>query len=490
GSRWIVTLYLHLLHWKTFLLLRDGYDALARFISPSSPVDTHATMMEKLARGQIVPLESPRYRSALSAFEGNLSDLRLLCEKKGIPLILSTQVSNLRNQPPFVSGEPPGKSLEQRDAFRNRFALGIRERAEGEADSALQTFRTLLSEDSLRADTHFEIARCLDTLGRPHEAEAEYVRARDLDELRFRTSSDFNNVIRTMADGHGTSVVDMEDTFRTHSPDSLIGNDFIVEHLHPNSRGSFLMAKAFAEAMMARRLLADEQTWRTHDTVSDSRLWELRPVTALDERIVDRSREVLISGWPFTDHVPVVPAIPQNDTLGQIAEKFTRGVWTWARAHEAAATTYETRGERTNEEKELRALVWMEPFEPGAYLQLARLYVKEGRPADVRSTLLASVSAEPTAAACHLLADLSLQNGNPVEAISWFTKAASLPMTAAERVNTSFGLALACLRANLTGECMQHLQEVLSLDPGHAQARNLLEALRNNPRQSAPSPHR
>ena len=489
GSRLIVEVYFRLLHWKTFLLLRGAYNYLASMVSPPSPADNRITMMEKLARGHVIPLGSPTYRSALSAFEGNLRDLRTLCESRGIALILSTQVSNLRDQPPFVSGEAPGKTSEDRQTFIQKFTLGMRLRAEGNVDSALHTFRELLAEDSLRADTHFQIARCLDTLGRRHEAGEEYVASRDLDQLRFRTSTDFNNVIRNMADGRGTSVVDLEDTFRLHSPDLLIGNDFIVEHLHPNSRGSFLMAKSIAEAMRAEQLLSDEDGWRIHDTVPDSRLWDRRPVTPIDELMAGRAREILTSGWPFTDHVPIVRAIPESDTLGQIAENLTRGFWTWAKAHEAAASYYDARGDRKGEEEELRALLWMQPLEPGTYLQLARLYLKVGRPSEVRSTLLSSLAAEPTAAAYRLLADISLQGGNPVEAISWFTKATSLPMTVADRANTSFGLALACLRANMPGDCVRHLQEVLSLDPGHARAKELLDLLQHGTRQPPRSPH-
>jgi len=67
----------------------------------------------------------------------------------------------------------------------------------------------------------------------------EYIRARDLDELRFRASGDFNRAILRQERDAEVGTVDMEQLFMANSPDSLIGNGFILEHLHPNSFGIF-----------------------------------------------------------------------------------------------------------------------------------------------------------------------------------------------------------------------------------------------------------
>ncbi len=110
----------------------------------------------------------------------------------------------------------------------------------------MEEFRRAAALDSLHAGTRFALACCLDVSGHRIEARREYARARDFDQLRFRTSGDFNHLITEMEDSTTVGVADMERVFMIHSPDSLIGNELVLEHVHPNSRGYFLMAGEFA----------------------------------------------------------------------------------------------------------------------------------------------------------------------------------------------------------------------------------------------------
>ena len=96
----------------------------------------------------------------------------------------------------------------------------------------------------------------LDVEGRKTEALHQYTLARDCDELRFRTDSKFNDLIRSMDDHEYCFVADIEADFKALSPDSLIGYNLITEHLHPNSRGYFEIAKSFAQSMHQHGVLA------------------------------------------------------------------------------------------------------------------------------------------------------------------------------------------------------------------------------------------
>ena len=132
----------------------------------------------------------------------------------------------------------------------------------GAFEPALTAFTAARDLLPLHADTHFRLAACLDTLGRRAEALAEYRLARDYDELRFRTSSDFNNAIMAMDDGQLSVAVDMEQIFASNTPDSIVGYGLILEHLHPSSYGQFLLAAGYADAMRARGILAPSAEWQ------------------------------------------------------------------------------------------------------------------------------------------------------------------------------------------------------------------------------------
>jgi len=143
-----------------------------------------------------------------------------------------------------------------------------------------------------------------------------------------------------MEDSTAVGVADMEKLFMMHSPDSLIGNELMLEHVHPNSRGYFLMAGEYAAVMRCRGLFASPPDWARNDTIPDSTLWNERPVTEVDERIAARRTAILIAGWPFSSDQGVVPPVDSADTLGRIAERFVDGTCGWVETHRAAASFY------------------------------------------------------------------------------------------------------------------------------------------------------
>ena len=369
GSRWLTNLYLRMVHWKTFLMLRDVVSLVSHLFGHASDEELSGTMMERLAYGTTIPYGSPTYVRGLSAFEGNLRDLRTLCMSAGVPLILTSQVSNLRDTPPFISGDPPGATPAERTAFSQLLNTGITLQLEGAFDSALAVFHHALQHDSLRAETWYRIAQCLETLRDFAGARSAYIRARDYDQLRFRTSSDFNLAIRQTADGHNVIFVDAEQIFMEHSPDSLIGNTLLFEHLHPRAKGYFLLARGFAEAMRRHALFAPPADWATADTLDEEQLWDNRVVTDLDEIVARRRTEILTSGWPFQPNARQIRPVSPDDTLGNLAERFIYGNISWEQAHVAAAELYHTRHDDADAAREYRTLSDQDPLTVFGYLR-------------------------------------------------------------------------------------------------------------------------
>ncbi|MEW6512203.1 MAG: hypothetical protein AB1428_14730 [Bacteroidota bacterium] len=476
-ARWLTLTYLRLIHLRTFLLLRDLFSRASRLYGTGAEGEEAGTMMERLARGQYVSIASDTYRQGLTIFRENLSDLRELCRSSHIPLILGTQVSNLRDRAPFIPGEPPGRSVQERLAFQTLMNRGESFLMGNEPDSALVSFEAAATIDSMRADAVYGAGRALDLAGRRRDAERAYIRARDLDQLRFRTSSDFNTVIKDLADRSTAVSVDMEHVFRAHSPDSLIGNNLIVEHLHPNAFGYFLLAKGYAEALREMHLLGSAEEWESRDTVSDGRLWENRCVTALDERTARRRTEALTSGWPFTSHYPIVNAIPPQDTLGQIAERLSRGTWNWLQGHETMAEYYVRRGEWASAEREYRTIVNQAPHDLKARLRLAHFFLQRGKLDDMQRELFASLGLQQTLLAYRALGDLSLQRGKGEEAAAYYEKMDRFPQSGAERLENGYVLAAAYARAGRTEKATAQLLKVLALKPDYQPAAELLAKL-------------
>jgi tetratricopeptide (TPR) repeat protein len=473
ASRWLTKVYLRLVHWRTFLLLRDAYGRIAGwFASPAAGEKDAGTMMERLARGQYIGLGSPTYAKALEIFRDNLAETRELCARHGIPLLLATQVSNLRDLPPFVSEGAPGTSAATGSRVGTAEARGLAR--EGKFDRALDRFRGVLAADSLYAAAHYGAARCLDTLGRTAEALVEYRKARDSDQLRFRTSTDFNKAIRQAADGTVATTVDVEQALAAESRGGIVGRELIVEHLHPNSRGYFLIAKAYAAAMRARGLIAPPTVWTERDTVTDAQLWNGRHVTELDERTARRRTEVLTAGWPFVDRYPEVPTVAARDTLGQFAEAMTRGHWNWLRAHETTAEFYAAKGAWDNAEREYRTILNQIPSDLNTYLTLAKLYLDQRRVAEMEAVLLASLKVQKTILATRAIADAEMEVGRPAAAIPFYEQTMEFPQRPAEQVDNGYRLGVAYLRAGMPKKASDTMLKVLKIRPDFQPAIEIL----------------
>lgn len=473
-SRWITLLYLRLIHLRTFQLLQDLFDRVSRSVSGGPEPASHGTMMEIMAGEQYVPYGSPTYDAAYRAFLGNLRDLRNICRSAHLPVILATQASNLRDQSPFVSHPSPVTPPEREAARQRLYEAGTRLQAQGNSDSAITLFRAAIAEDSLHASTHYLLAQLLDAGGKKREALAEYVRARDFDELRFRTDSRFNDLIRSMEDGRTCFVADIERDFASTSQDSMIGNALITEHLHPNARGYFLIARSYARVMREHGLLATPPEWASADTITDAALWDKRRVTELDERLASESTRFLTSGWPFTPHPPALGELPLSDTLGQIARRIATLTLDWRKGHEQALAVYLRQGDLSRAEREYKALLSQMPLDLQLYIDLARLYLRARRFDDLKDVMLRSLRVHPTIQAYRTLGDVMMEQQDPAAAARFYEKTDDFSQTPTEKVQNGIALSYAYAAAGQLHKAKTRLTNILTIKPDLQPALQLL----------------
>jgi tetratricopeptide (TPR) repeat protein len=479
--RFLTRLYLRLVHVRTFLLMRSFVREIGHWFSSGSQLNQPETLMERLSKGQYIPFGSSEYTQALQIFRANLDELKEICESHKIPLILSPQISNLRDEPPFVSQFAPGLSDTTRSQFAVDFADGSEYWKSGKIDSALTEFHLAMALDSGRADAHYWIARCLDSLGREAEALRQYTLARDFDQLRFRASSDFNQSIKEAANADGVYFAPLEAMFAAHSKDGIIGDNLILEHLHPRLEGNFLLAKDYARVMREHGLLATSQEWSQSDTISDQTLWDERPLTKLDEVAAELRIARLTSDWPFTKKSVIKDSVLLNGAFGTIVNALVDGRITWERAHVAAAEYYTKNGNRFDVEKEYSALIDQLHYNNSAYLALGQLYGFAKEYDKAEGILSRSLDVEPSYEAYDMLGRFQLAQNHPEKAIPFFRQSYSFQGLPDEHTSAGFLLALSMAKVGRTDEARSLLREILSLNPTLRDARDLLNSLNNHP---------
>lgn len=483
SSRWVNLLYLQLIHSKVFLFVREIMNKVKSLFNSNSAQLSRNLTLELLAKDNYIPYGSQLYKEAENIFKLNMEDLQKICSKNKIPLILSTQVSNLRDMGPFKSVELKELSAEDKNLLMQHMSNGFSFWDKENWKEALEEFRAAVKIDYQFASAHFKIAECLEKLGNTNEALAEYFKARDYDQLRFRTSSDFNNLIKQRKN-ENTNVVDVERLFMALSPDSLIGNNLILEHVHPNSYGYFLMVKGYITAMKERNILASKDEWSSRDTISDEVLWNERTVTQLDEKVALRRTEILKAGQPFTDKYKEISTIAKDDTLGQIAEKVVDGTLGWINAHKSAAAFYLHKNDLENLEKEYKTIVNLNPFDLEPQLNLAQFYYNQKKLNESENVTLASLKIIPTLFAYYLLGDICMDKRNFNDAVKYYLSAKNYTLSSEEERQISYKLGFAYYNMGLFKLAETELLRAVRINPGDSQSVELLNkvqrVIRNN----------
>ncbi len=473
--RLVTEVYLELIHLRTFQLLQNIIHGVATSIGLENNSLSRGTEMEQVARGRLIPYGGRLYKAAYSIFKQNLEDIRTVFTSRQIPIIMGTQVSDLRDQSPFVSGHSPGLSAARKAEFDRQYQYGIQLQAANNWDSAEVEFESAINIDSLYADAHYRLAQCLDTTGHKLKAFHQYILARNYDELRFRTDTQFNNVIRSMADGKYCFVADVVKAFEAASPDSLIGHNLIWEHLHPNSRGAFLIAKCYANVMEAHGLLAPTTQWIASDTVSDSELWNKRAVTTIDERMAEYSVKWLTSGWPFKDENPHLTTVSPKDTLNWIAEEVIAGRVSWVQAHFLAVNYYLNRNNLAEVADIYRSLLSVSPLDLNLHNELANVYLRENEFQNAARVMLQSISIHPTFGSFMNLGDIMMRQSDPDSAIGFYQKGYSFARSPEERLRGEMAMSYSYARAGNYSAARSAVLDILQEFPHFQPAKVFLQ---------------
>ena len=280
-------------------LYRGLERALASLGQDGEPLArAEGTLMSKVARERSIPFDSPLYRRGLDQFEGNLDRMLAKYRAAGIPVFVGTLASNLRDQPPFASGpagEPGGNAAEL-----------------------------------------YEQARQLDAQGQRDAARDAYVAAKDRDTLRFRAPEAFNDTIRTVAGRNDATVVDAQSALAAAARDGIIGNDLMLEHVHPNVEGYFHLATSFYGPITAALGGAEP--------VDDATARREIPVTEVDRLNGEYRVTMLKNDWPFVPERRTVTFPAPANRVEEIAQRWFAGQSGWTEAMNEALAWYQQQG--------------------------------------------------------------------------------------------------------------------------------------------------
>ena len=308
-SRTIIKLMLYLNNFKTTQLIRNSIQWITSLFS-SQNNGSPGTLMSRMAKDKYILLNSEVFSEGLQQFKENLTDILRLIKDKDVPVLLGRLVSNLKDQKPFISVNTPGyKTADQ---------------VYEEAKSKLK------NNDFTQADSLFRLAK-------------------DLDALRFRAPKKMNEIIEDLGKEFHVTIVPTDSIFDSISPEGIVGDNLIVDHLHPNVHGYQLMGKAFYDCMEKHGYLPKNEKAKIPFNEQDSLTRVNFVFTKLDSVMGNDFVKLLKSDWPYVEKRVKISEFQPNDFLSlfqpknfidSIAMYRIENKVTWIDAHFMAATFY------------------------------------------------------------------------------------------------------------------------------------------------------
>ncbi len=194
-------------------------------------------------------------RKARERFEENLSAILDLAESHGVPVVLSTVVSNYRDWLPDHSIFREGIQPQVQARALQYLEQGKQLLESGDAAGAVKQLESARSLAPGHAHTLFRLAQAYEALERWQDARRYYSLACDADAQPTRAPSAMNETIRKLARVRGALLVDAARSLEEAAPHGLVGFNLIEDYVHPNRRGHKLIALAMWRALVASGLL-------------------------------------------------------------------------------------------------------------------------------------------------------------------------------------------------------------------------------------------
>ncbi len=419
SSRALTKLILYLNEFKTTQLVRNSIHWISSIFSSKESKKSSGTLMSRMAKNQYIILNSDKFNAGIEQFKENLNSILNLINSKGVPVIIGKLVSNLKDQKPFISVNTPDYKT---------------------ADQIYNRAKTELNENNF------------------HKADSLFRLAKDLDALRFRAPEKMNAVISKLGKEFNAKVVQTDSIFAINSPDGIVGDNLIVDHLHPNISGNQLLGEAYYDVMKKSGYLPHYEKPKITFEMQDSLTRENFMFTKLDSLIGNEIINILKNDWPFVKgknhEIKNLPV--QKNFLNEIVSEFIDNKITWADAHLKAATGYLRKDDIKKYLKYMNVLIYQYPELKD--LRTALKYFYQKRKIDPRDYTVKR------------LGIIALMSGNYNDAISNLTECYKSDPKDAMVI---FNLAKAYFETKNFYKSVRFINECLNIKPDYPGAKKL-----------------
>ena len=434
-SRTIVKLILYLNKYKTVQLIKSILSSILSTLKDENVNDEPGTLMSRMAQDQYINLNSDKYILGLEQFKDNMRDILQMIQEHKVPVIIGELVSNLKDQKPFIS-----IPIENYPTANQVFV------------EATNRFN----------DQSYK------------QADSLYRLAKDLDALKFRATEKFNSIIKELATEFDLKYVKTDSIFCAASPNGIIGDNLMTDHLHPNMEGYLLLGEAYYDAMIENNFLPKNQKAVLPISVQDS-LTRINFVFSDLDSLIGNSRIILLKNdWPFIAKSKIksrdVLFQPKNylDSVNQ--QVVMDNKVSWANAHLLAAENYLKHDDINNFLKHMDILIYQYPIIVEYYDRTSLILIQKQLYDLALKYLSGRYKIEPSDYSAKWIGNIALFKGDIDTAINYLNKSAQLN---AKDAQVFYNLAGAYSKKKEYTSALNSIDRCLGVNPNYPNAENL-----------------
>ena len=437
-SREFVNLLLYLNKYKTVEFLRNTIQWIFNLFSGTDEIPS-GTMMSRMAQDQYIELGSETFETGITQFEGNIRDVLNMAKEENIPVMLSTLASNLKDQNPFISIES------------DRFP---------QADDIYSQANKELKENNYQfADSLFRFAK-------------------DLDGLRFRAPEKLNRVIKSLSQEYSLAFVDLDSALSRMSPNGIIGNNLMTDHLHPTLQGQMILGKLFFMKMKERGYIPSTEPTNVSDYEQDSITNANFHFTNLDSTISDFRIKLLKNDWPFVNKEikkPNSTVLNLKNTEDTLAAEVLDDKITWEEAHRKLGVSHLEKKNINSFLEEMDALISQYPVVVEYYDYVANVLIQIKDYKRAYNYIKAGYAIKPNAFKTKWLGTIELYNDNLEKSEEYLNES---PSYNANDAQVWYNLAGIYVKRNDYKKALELVNKALTLRSNYPEAINLQNQLR------------
>lgn len=437
NNRSLIKLNLTLNKLRTFQLTRNVIRAVYGLFGEKA--ERGGTLMARMAQKQSITLNSDTYFAGVEQFRANMDEILSILKEKNIPVVIGNLASNLKDQWPFISlpeeGLPEAKTIyDQAKEFYNQ-------------------------QDYKSADSLFRYSK-------------------DLDALRFRAPEKFNEVIVNLAKQYSATLVNIDSLLNAESPDGIVGDNLMVDHLHPNLRAYQKMGSKFLDAMIKTNMLPGKDRILVPEVKADSMIVNNFDFTKFDSTLAAYRIIILKTDWPYVDKaytaaetMKLFNARTFEDSLALLVidDKMA-----WEEAHRKIADHLLDKGDIPGFIEHYNTIIDQFPI-IYEYYQFAAEKLLAKKYYDVAYDFVKRrYDLEPDFFSCKWIGIIELNRGYHSKAINYLRKAVEFKSTDAQ---TWYNLSGAYLNARKYDAALTSINQCLSINPQFRGAANLKKSI-------------